>query len=347
MSEREKILSFFITDKAQIPIKTLAEALGYEVFRFNAYLRKGGDADLKLLYGIYAISGVAPATMGIDRILDVSNNPNILNPGEEPPTYLSFSQWKKDRIATEFSVYYFESIISKLKEAKNEVIVYDYFLNNPFDLTERDITRYFDGYENYYKTVEALHKNKNFIYTRIIALPLHLQSILTHLNLDPKDYLIASIFLLFKESFDHIIRSYQLFGDRFKLYITDRPSRSYSIMIQDEEYVYSEYYRIKQSRKILVPDILYIDKAIKGNSYEGKLKLYKEEFLSLNKDRISETQFRLMHEKGLEIVESGIRDLGKADSLIANQKKEGLGSLRHKVDSRLRQLKKGKRSNRR
>jgi len=62
-------------------------------------------------------------------------------------------------------------------------------------------------------------------------------------------------------------------------------------MIIDEEYLVSEYYRIREN-KMVVPDILFIEKAYKRNHTRLMLESYSTEFQKVSKHKIDFTEFQ-------------------------------------------------------
>ncbi len=316
-TDRQKVKDFFSSSSTPISFQKLSHLLGYEPYRFSALLKKDIPIDFRLLLAIYTVSGISPKQMGIENIsFDLSHNPRILEVDEEPPIFHSYTNRVDDR--ENYPKVYLDSLRSNLKKSNRSIYVYDYFMNNPYHFSDRDRNRYFNGYRKYFEEIESLAEKKEYRYTRLIALPPHIDVLMPHSDLSKCPYDVKAMFLFFVETYEHLIRSFEKFGDRFKLYITDKRSRAYSVMIIDDTYLVSEYFRGKIGGKnhdkfINVPDLYFLEKAVNNNVTSRLLQTYKGEFKSVSRQEVSPLRLKTITEMAIKALDDILDKVSKSE----------------------------------
>lgn len=262
------------------------------------YNGKGGLIDVKVLLAIFSVTGTKPHAMKIteDMLMGKQNlkafdsiDKRLENIMQDPPEFISYSQFTKTDKYQTFSTYYFEKLKRRIKKAADRIFIYDYLVNSTFTLTEKDKKNYFSGYDQFYSTITSKAKNENIRCTRIVGLPISLNGLFDFEDLELKDDIHKGVFLFSVEFFDHILECYEQYKSRFFLTISNSPSRSFVIMIIDSKYIASEYYRIKKRKEdkfIMIPNIMFIDTVQNDNHIKILLDTYESEFLGLEQVRM-------------------------------------------------------------
>ncbi|MEM6966784.1 MAG: hypothetical protein AAF573_18615 [Bacteroidota bacterium] len=237
-------------------VKVYAELLGMnkkDLIEFLKYPSRLKKKDFAALYGLL---GVLPTDLGIDDVhLDISKNKSL----EPQNKFFCFSIWKRDNLAEEeFIEKYFDAIITTLKKAEKKILINDFLINTSNMLSGKLKKKFFKGYENYYRALEA--QTKNLKYQRVISLPIELSKTTLGTENNRIKLLEKLISILFKSTFKHIITSFE--NAQFELYALPIPKRNFSFLLIDDQYVLSEYYRIRREG-LAVPDMLFIEKVDK------------------------------------------------------------------------------------
>jgi len=278
----------------------MASTYNLENKKFNEWIAKGGKIDLKVLLAIFAITGVKASTIGItDEMLMGRQTLDVFNElderlgliQEEQSEFISYGQFRRTDRYPSFSEYYFEKLKLKIEVSSDRIFVYDYLVNSWQLLSDKDKLNYYKGYDKYFETIitKGKEKDKNIFYRRIVALPIGLDGLYDFEEIDLTDDLHKGVFLFSNEFFSHLLKSFEHFGDRFMLTISNSPSRLFSVMILDKKYIASEYYRIKRKGDngyIMIPNMMFIDTVQNENQFTVLMNTYENEFLGISQERI-------------------------------------------------------------
>jgi len=301
INPKEAIKEYFSSIDSPVTLSELAKLLGYTPSKFNEWLKKPSEKiDLKYLLSIYCVTGVHPSAYGITNDLLMGNqrldvfdslDTRFKKLAEGQSFFISFNQFKEKSAPENYSERYFSELKSRIKETKHSIYVYDYFVNNQLLFSDRDKEKYFKGYEKYFNQItERAKEEPQLKYNRLIGVPLNINDLMDFEDIGIEKAFKKCFLLFSEEFFDHLIDSFQSFGERFSLYMSEFPSRLFSVMILDKSYLASEYYRIKEAKNqkfIMVPDIIFIDFARPNSDHGILLQTYLSEFSNIKKTKIS------------------------------------------------------------
>ena len=280
--DRQKIRRYLENNNL---LKKYAKFLDKELFRLNAFLN--GDAKLhnKDLAAFYAFTGVHPKTIGINRDMDFFSSNGFNN-----FDFLSFSDWVNNhKKAEDFIHEYFQSIINKVEETQEKIFIFDYMIDNTEIFPGAPKKQFFKGYQSYYNAIENQVQRKGVAYERVLGLPNHSNSLDSKLDLDDSDdeqikSIKKAIALTFNKTFEHLCKLFK--SNHINLYILPTSPRNHSIMIIDQNYILTEYFRVRRNGKS-VPDLLFINHVDvnQSNHAERLRSVYSHEFKRLIDDK--------------------------------------------------------------
>jgi len=175
---------------------------------------------------------------------------------------------KENLIDTESVDNYFSVIRKHLVNTKKSIQILDYLPSNNAmkyidsvskaeSYKEENILHLKNKYEEYYNNLrDIVLNNKNIIYTRVIQISGLYRNTLPNNQLNCATRAIS---LMTPSLATHIFQMLKAdLGDRFKLYILDKPAVTHDFMILDEEVVLSEYSRYNK-KGVNFPDEMYVN----------------------------------------------------------------------------------------
>lgn len=250
-----------------ISVAKFAEIIGREPQTIYAWRTKQKLKD-ELIALITLHFDIAPSEFGI------TFNLKYKNVGKSSNT-LRFYEDSDDDIKL---LDYFGSLIDVVETTQDTLNIYDYFgkMNNDTLRVQESFHKY---QEEYLLAIEKhIFESENFkSYNRTIALALRKNH-----YYQMEKCLEQAIELMFLVTFKHIWRC--LFHqDRFNLFITEAPIKSYSFAYIDDTYGISEYdkYDVDGNPK---PNMLFITKNKKGRSSEQIINSYRREYGKIIRD---------------------------------------------------------------
>lgn len=151
---------------------------------------------------------------------------------------------------------YVEFLERVVDRAEESLVVLDYLAHHR-QLNAAQHTDFAARNADYFSHISHRVKAKNLKYTRIIQLPLELQSASRRSN--DTEALLMAMALMYRATLRHIV-DMSVLGESVEIYVISAPLRPYSLMIADRSAIVTEYDRYSR-RGVSVPDHLFMDLA--------------------------------------------------------------------------------------
>jgi len=233
--------------------------------------------------------------------------------------FFEISRRKDDTYYRRFLDSYFKLLVQYVNKAEKSITILDYLAHHRALNIIHD-ENLIENYKKYFSVIEENVKSKGLQYTRILQLPLRLNSEMNREKLIKK-----AVNYTFSETLEHVMRLYGI-SKNFRLYVLGAALRPYSIVVVDDSCLIAEYDRYNL-RGLSLPDHIIINIAKPSNYLNN---IHVQNLIKNHNEKIWQVLEHQRYVTGEEI-ENAIQELGSEKILpykvTLSVDKSGLESL--------------------